>query len=229
MATDRLAALERLMDRYAREHWNDSYSPSRGKLSIDGDALCCTINGESMAGDPSAPLMFVSGAWALIYAHETGDGYGHRVDGKINRIWPHGLNAPPTAHGFGDEVLAWAKLWPDKLFSSELYRDVDTPGHPHWPRSLDGAPGKTSLSGVMKRAVTSAGDADPLERLKVAEFVLFNLREWSMTAEDLMMGALELLPRWKRYAPGLDAQALLVAIAAMDIVDNKSIMPVGGD
>lgn len=178
------------MDRFARAHWNDSFSPSRATLSIQGDVLQCALAGERFEGEAAAPLSFLAGAWALIHAHENDGRHGHRIGGRLNRIWPHGVSVSSSEHGLDEQALVWTALWPGTLFSSELYRGAGTPGHPHWPRSLSDAPRRTSLAGIMKRAVATADDADPLERLKVAEFVLYNLSEWSATAEDLMMDAI---------------------------------------
>jgi hypothetical protein len=74
------------------------------------------------------------------------------------------------------------------MFSSQLYRDVKAPGHPRRPKVLDDTPNRTTLTGILKRVVVAAGDADPLERMKVAEFIDNAVRrEWSYSAEDAMM------------------------------------------
>lgn len=188
MPDPRLSELITLLDRFARTHWNDEFHPDRAALTIDGSTLRCTVGDESIEGDARAPLRFVTGAWALIYAHECAGRYGHRIDGKVNRVWPNGAGASPVDHRLDDTVQAFAKLWPGLLFSSSLYRDVGTPGHPGRPRCMDDAPSNTTLTGILKRVVASASDPDPLERLKVAEFVENQLRrEWSATAEDAMM------------------------------------------
>lgn len=202
------------MDAFARAHWNDTYSGKRGQLSIEGDKLVCMVDGERIEGDVTAPLMFVAGAWGLIFAHENDGGYGHRINGRINRIWPNGAQQSLTDHKMTGEVLAWSKLWPGKLFSSELYRGVDTPGHKGHPRSMENAPGRTSLAGIMRRVVKGADDPDPLERLKVAEFVLYNITEWSQTAEDLMMGILG--PPLMRLAGDAEPAVREVALLALE-------------
>ncbi|MGU3400887.1 hypothetical protein ACLBWS_14280 [Brucellaceae bacterium D45D] len=46
-------------------------------------------------------------------------------------------------------------------------------------------------TGILKWILKTADDPDPLERLKVVEFVLFALKDWLMTGEDLMMDAVE--------------------------------------
>ncbi|MGU3496061.1 hypothetical protein ACLBXM_18625 [Xanthobacteraceae bacterium A53D] len=185
---DRLKALAKLMDSFAKANWNDSYSAARGALSIDGDVLRCTVGHETVEGHAGAPLLFVSGAWALIFAHECDGRFGHMVDGRLNRVWPNAAGGNIAQHGMDDAVKAWAKLWPEVLFSSSLYRDVETPGHPRSPSVMDDAPSSTTLNGILKRVVTQAGDADPLQRLKVAEFIEDAVRrEWSYTAEDMIM------------------------------------------
>ena len=186
--TDRQTLLIDLMDRFGREHWDDSYSPGRASLSTDDDKLFCTVGDEVVEGHASAPLLFLAGAWGLIYAEECQGRFGHRIGGHLNRIWPNRVDTTRVEHAIHKEVKAWAAEWPDLLFSSSLYHDVDTPGHPRHPRCLDDAPGKTSLTGILKRVVKTAGDADPLERLKVAEFIEETVRyHWSTTAEDSMM------------------------------------------
>lgn len=42
MVDDPITALSRLMDRFAREHWDDRFSSDRARLSVDGDALTCS-------------------------------------------------------------------------------------------------------------------------------------------------------------------------------------------
>ncbi|GGF69172.1 hypothetical protein GCM10007301_31070 [Azorhizobium oxalatiphilum] len=190
MADRRREALARLMDRFAQQHWNDRFPPEQAELSIEGDVLRCTVSGETMEGHASAPLLFASGAFGLIYAHATGDRFGHRVEGRINRVWPNGAGRSLVEHGLSAEVAALAALWPERLFSSALYDGVPTPGYPRRPRCLEDAPSRTTLSGILKRVAKSAGDADPLERLKVAEFIEHAVRrEWSQTAADAMMQA----------------------------------------
>ncbi len=186
--SNKRTALAGLMDSFARENWNDRFSGERGELAIDGDVLSCTVEGERIQGHPAAPFMFVSGAWALIYAHETGDRYGHRVDGRINRVWPNGTDHSSRFHNMDEKALvAWSRLWPGTVFSSGLYRGVDAPGQPHHPRGVVEGPGNTTLAGIMKHAVKTVADPDPVERMKVAGFILDNLGGWSSTGEDHMM------------------------------------------
>lgn len=188
--TDKLDLLAKMMSAFAHRHWDDGYSSARARLSIEGERLTCTVEDETIAGDAGAPLMFLSGAWGLIFAHECDGRFGHRVDGRVNRVWPNGAGRSLVEHGIDEEVRAWAAAWPDVLFSSHLYEGVTTPGYPRRPRVLEDAPSRTKLHAIMKRVAAHARDADPLERLKVTEFIEFGLRrEWSMTAEDKMMAA----------------------------------------
>lgn len=190
MTERQIAALAQLMDRFAREHWDDSFSPERGTLAVDGDTLRLTRNGHTVEGQAGAPLLFVTGAWALIFAEESDGRYGHRIDGHLNRVWPNGVRARIDDHRLGEAIAAFAALWPETIFSSSLYRDVKTPGYPRSPRAREDAPSSTTLTGILKRVAQSADDADPLERMKTAEFIEHAVRqEWSMTAEDAMMKA----------------------------------------
>ncbi|MFV0679486.1 hypothetical protein [Ottowia sp.] len=178
------------MNQFAHVHWGDDHASERMQLAVADDGqLMCQVGTAQVQGHASAPLLFVTGALAALYAHECEGRFGHRVDGRINRIWPCGIgtNVSLHRHDMDKEVRAWAAAWPGLLFSSSLYQGVNTPGHPYDPRSLEGAPRSTSLTGILKRVVKSAGDADPLERLKVAEFIEVQLRSWHSTAADRMM------------------------------------------
>jgi len=185
------ADLISLMNAFAARHWyDDPLTPARATLSIEGDTLRCTVGDDTTVGHATAPLWFVTGAWALIYAHECDGRFGHRIAGRINRTWPHDVGRSVNDHEVGDEVLALAAHWPGRLFSASLYDGVESEGRPRKPQVLDDAPDRTTLTGILKRAVTGAADPDPVQRLKVAEFIEDALRtEWRSTAEDAMMKA----------------------------------------
>lgn len=187
----KLGALAALIDQFGREHWDEGFDASSATLAIDGETLSCVVDGERIEGHPAAPLLFASGAWGLILAHKQSGSYAHRVNGKINRVFPLGDKWQRDRWAMHGVVRDWAKLWPEVLFSSSLYEGVDTPGRPRRPRSEEDAPGRTTLTGILKRILKTADDPDPLERLKVVEFVLFALKDWLMTGEDLMMDAVE--------------------------------------
>ncbi len=186
-----LTDLTRLMNAFAARHWHDDpLTPARATLSIEGDTLRCTVGDDTLVGHATAPLWFVTGAWALIYAHECDGRFGHRIAGRVNRTWPHGVGRSLNDHEIGDEVLALAAHWPGRLFSASLYDGVESEGRPRKPRVLDDAPDRTTLTGILKRAVAGVADPDPVQRLKVAEFIEDALRtEWRSTAEDAMMKA----------------------------------------
>jgi hypothetical protein len=191
MPDDLHTDLTSLMNALAARHWyDDPLTPARASLRIDGDTLRCTVGGDTLVGHATAPLWFATGAWALIYAHECDGRFGHRIAGRVNRTWPHGVGCSLNDHEIGDEVLAFAAHWPGRLFSASLYPGVDAEGRPRKPRVMDDAPDRTTLTGALKRAATGVGDPDPIQRLKVAELIEDALRNvWRSTAEDAVIKA----------------------------------------
>ncbi|QEI08288.1 hypothetical protein FXN63_22480 [Pigmentiphaga aceris] len=191
MSTSTHAALVHLMNAFAARHWrDDGLTEARATLRVDGDTLSCTVGEDTFVGHATAPLWFVTGAWTLIYAHECAGRFGHRVAGRVNRVWPNGVGRSRVDHDINDAVLALAAHWPGRLFSASLYDSVATTGQPRKPRVMDDAPDRTTLTGALKRAAAGAVDPDPAQRLKVAEFLEHNLRtEWRFTGEDAMMKA----------------------------------------
>lgn len=193
LVTDTLA---RLMDLYGRAHWNEGFDAGRARLSVDGDRLRCDVTcggtESTIEGHATAPWWFVSGAWASIFAAESDGKYGHRVDGRINRVWPNGVDVERHRHGLDDAIGAFAAYWPHALFSTRLYPTIDAPYREIGLQALDGAPSRTSLTGILKRIAPAAAHSDPLQRLRCAEFLFFTLRaEWSSTGADRMAAAID--------------------------------------
>lgn len=184
-------ALTSMMTSFGQEHWHEVFDPAQAQLQIEGDVLRCTVQGETVEGHADAPLMFVSAAWALIFAYQSDGRYGHRVDGRINRVWPNGVDANPANPMLGEQFPAFAAHWPQLCFNRVLYPDLDRPDQKIHLSAIEDAPSRTSLSGILKRAALAAADADPVQRLRCAEFLYKTLRwDWSSTSSDLIMAGI---------------------------------------
>lgn len=152
------------------------------QIDVTSGALQCVVQGERVDGDANAPMLFAAKVWA--------QQLGCWVDAKPNSM----LGMYPNyrlADALHPALRDWAVHWPQLHFSLELYPSVAQPSDAIALAALADAPRRTSLTGILKRVAPCAGDADSLQRLRVAEFLLTSLPwSWTSTSSDKVMAAL---------------------------------------
>ncbi|MDO5611294.1 MAG: hypothetical protein Q4G62_11085 [Pseudomonadota bacterium] len=176
------------MRAFGHAHWQTRYDQASARLEIDGQRLVCRVGSAQVEGDADAPLWFISAAWALIRANQGADDDGHIVAGQINRIWPLGPDRKPNDPQLGDALQAFAAYWPDLYYSRLLYGDLQRADQSTQLALLETAPARTSMLGILKRVLPAAFDAEPLQRLRLAEFLYSTLDwNWGSTGADQLM------------------------------------------